>query len=177
MENWFSYDHNFKHFILIFNQVNTLKIEQEHESLVLGSWLVSFRPDDIWKWICYLPCLQQTAASHQNQRVCRFTRSGGFLCRDERCSVIVLLQVGNWLRSTSSITLDSYDQMAVRVCVSDELVQFSTGPLHCCGETTEILNFDDESSDRTTSFVVMGNPHGCHFVSTALPNFQSSSSS
>ena len=35
--------------------------------------------------------MQQAPASHQNQRVCRFTRSGGFLCRDERCSTNVLL--------------------------------------------------------------------------------------
>ena len=55
----------------------------ENGNLVLDSWLVSFHLNDCWKWIYYLSCLQQTVASHQNQRVCGFTGSGGLLCRDE----------------------------------------------------------------------------------------------
>ena len=65
--------------------------ELKHEKMVLDSGLVSVHFDNNWKWIYYLPCLQQTTASHPNQRVCCFTRSGGCLCWDERRSVAVLL--------------------------------------------------------------------------------------
>ena len=63
----------------------------ENGNLVLDSWLVSFHPNNNWKCICCLLRLQQTTASHQNQRVCYFTGIGGLLCRDERCSTNVLL--------------------------------------------------------------------------------------
>ena len=59
--------------------------------MVLDSWLVSLHSDHKWKWIYYLPCLQQTAAPNQNQRVHRFSCNGGFLCWIEHCTFIVLL--------------------------------------------------------------------------------------
>ena len=51
----------------------------------------------IAKCIYYLPRLQQAAASHQNQRVYRFIGSGGFLCRDDCCSVTILLPHECWM--------------------------------------------------------------------------------
>ena len=43
------------------------------------SWLGSFRSDDNWKWLHYLPCWPQSTSPHQNQRVHSFACCADFL--------------------------------------------------------------------------------------------------
>ena len=61
-------------------------------NVVLGSRLLPFHPHDGWKWICHLPRLQKTSASHQNQYIHRFFSSGWFLCRADCCSFTFCMQ-------------------------------------------------------------------------------------
>ena len=44
-----------------------------------------------WKWVYYLPCLQQTTSTNQNQRIYRISWSSRLLCWNERGSFAFFL--------------------------------------------------------------------------------------
>jgi len=89
----------------------------------LDSWLASLYPDGIWKWIYHLSCWQQTTPSHENQRICCFTRSGGFLSWAERGSVSFRLQDGKLVQFTTRLViLGSRDTVALLLRVRDKPV-------------------------------------------------------
>ena len=127
-------------------------------NVVLDSWLVPFHSDDNWKWIHHFPCVLQTTAPHQNQRVCRFTCSGRFRCWDERYPVLVHLWCYRNLHVASGwLVMGRFDEMVVRIRFRDELVQFSLGPLYCSCEAFKVLNFYESSSRQPNTFRFLGN--------------------
>ena len=79
--------------------------------LVLDSWPVSCDCDRNWKWIYHFPCLQNSAASDQNQRIFRFTCCGKFLCWAECCSLTFCLREDTSVTNVTnlySLVLDRY---------------------------------------------------------------------
>ena len=130
-------------------------------NLVLDSWLVSFYPDNNWKWMYNLPYLQQAAASHQNQHFYRFTGSGRFRCGNDHCFYKVYMWDGKWLQKSNYYEYDCMDcKELVRVCVCDELVQFSPRSPHCCCKAFKILNFHEESTRHSNRFLILGTSGG-----------------
>jgi len=86
--------------ILVIEQEQAAQLE--NGKLVLDSRLVSFNPDNGWKWICHLHSLQETTTSNEDECLHRFISSGRFLRRDERSSFTFLLRDGEWMRFTRS---------------------------------------------------------------------------
>lgn len=66
-------------------------------NLVLDSWLVSLNVDHNRKWIHHRPCLQQKAASNQNQRFCSLTCGSGFLRWIKCCSSTFCVREDKWV--------------------------------------------------------------------------------
>ena len=161
--------------VVITDSVATNKtiVWQKNENLVLGSWLVSFHSDNSWKWIYHLPCLQQTTASHQNQRVRCFTRSGGFRSWDERCAFAVLVWHGDWLQPRKWCDC-VYCEKPFCIPVCDELMQFSPGSLHRHCESLEILDFYEASPRHSNGFSILDNSGytSCDFRNTKVSFFQ-----
>ena len=145
----------------------------QNGNVVLDSWLVSFHPVHDWKWLYYFPCLQKVAASKQNQRVCRFSRSGRLLCWLECFSTAFRLRGDNRMRPYGLHSQrGGLFQVAVYVCVCDKLVQFSPGSLHCYCEAVKLLDFYDTQKRFPDDFHVLDHSSCCRLcVFTKLACF------